>query len=93
MILMALAGCTTLQKPVSVVPIDQMATITFETTPIEATVFIDGFAFGQTPVTLAIAAGYHKLILQRKGYEKYLVNLEVVAGETKVITRRLRLGE
>ncbi|MDD1681330.1 MAG: PEGA domain-containing protein [Methanoregula sp.] len=58
--------------------------------PAGAMVFVDNQSLGVSPVTVNdIAAGNHKVIIQKEGYEEYSVSILVAAGTTRNVTATL----
>lgn len=57
------------------------ATITISSQPGSSTVFIDGQNFGESPLTVDLASGKHRLVLTKESYTKKEAEIEVLAGK------------
>jgi hypothetical protein len=58
--------------------------------PAGAMVFIDNQSSGISPLTAEdIAAGDHKIVVQKEGYEEYSISILVAAGTTRNVTATL----
>ncbi len=57
------------------------ALVTFSVDDVTATVSVDGTDIGQTPVTHALPAGKHQLVITAEGYKNYTTTYAVSAGK------------
>ena len=63
-------GCATLTSGVT-------QKVNVESDPVQATVFLNGKEFGQTPVTMTVSRwGFHRLRIEMRGYEPCEIPLE-----------------
>lgn len=61
-----------------------------ESTPIGATIYIDGKEVGKTPKAVnEILVGQHKIKLTKDGYEDYLGTVNILKGERKQVKAKL----
>ncbi|MES2604154.1 MAG: PEGA domain-containing protein [Pseudomonadota bacterium] len=61
------------------------ANISFATTPIGATVSIDGVEIGQTPLTSEVLAGNHEVIVKLAAHKAWTDTLSVVARQDQIL--------
>lgn len=52
-------------------------TVTLNTDPEGATVYVDGIKMGQTPYTVTLPAGNHTIIFEKEGYEIYSTSIQI----------------
>lgn len=57
--------------------IEESQTVSLNTDPEGANVYIDGILKGQTPYTCKLLKGSHAILFDKDGYEMYAVNIEV----------------
>jgi hypothetical protein len=67
--------------PVRFDSVDPRARFTVQSTPSEATVYLDGTRVGTTPLEGPIGQGYHKVRLEREGYRSQTRTFVAEAGE------------
>jgi hypothetical protein len=60
-----------------------------ESIPADAAILIDGQARGMTPSTVEVAAGNHRIILQKQGYRRWEAWIEVRESEKTVVEPNL----
>lgn len=81
-----IAGANKLQTlAVELVP--AWAPVTVNSEPAGATLVVDGEARGTTPVTVELGAGRHKVALELEGYQGWMQELQVTAGEPQTLDR------
>jgi hypothetical protein len=69
-------------------------TLSVESEPAGAAVYVDGAFVGETPLNLAnVAAGDHRVRLQKDGYLENARNISVTAGKASTVRVRLTPGE
>jgi hypothetical protein len=65
-------------------------TLTVDSRPSGASVFLDGRAVGTTPMSIAtVDAGSHAVRIERDGYRRWTSAVRVVAGENNRVTASL----
>jgi hypothetical protein len=77
---------------VPIVPI-AVVKLNISTTVSGAQVFVDGKAVGSTPLAAPIsglALGKHKILLKRPGYADYRADVELKAGDNKLVSAEMR---
>ncbi len=70
----------------------KVAAVDIQTTPPEATIFIDRIelgAVGRSPRRVAVAPGSHKVILKRKGYVPVEVDVDAKLGERTTVQQQM----
>ena len=68
-------------------PIDDNGTITIESDPVGAQIWLDGVNTDEvTPATISAAAGAHIVTLKKDGYEDLDINAAVSAGQDFLLT-------
>jgi len=64
--------------------------VSVQSTPAAANVFLDGTLVGLTPVTVSgVAPGSHQVRIEKTGYEPYQMTASVSAGATTVVSAAL----
>ncbi len=63
----------------------QYGTLTVETTPPFAQLYVDDVFRGWTPKTLALPAGWHEVRVQKSGYQTWTRRIYLVAGRTRTL--------
>jgi hypothetical protein len=64
-------------------------TLAVTTSPAGATVVVDGQPSGTTPATINLPSGKHGVAISRTGYAEVREEVEIEAGKTKTLDRRL----
>jgi hypothetical protein len=64
-------------------------TLTIDSEPSEADIYIDGKYRGITPLTLTLEVGSYNIEVSKGGYENYTKTITITDRETKVITPKL----
>lgn len=64
-------------------------TLAVTTSPAGATVVVDGQPSGTTPATIKLSSGKHGVAISRTGYADVLEEVEIEAGKTKTLDRKL----
>lgn len=64
--------------------------ISVSSSPSGATVYIDGIAYGVTPVSIPEDPGYHSISVTKRGYESYYGQVYVSAGSTSQVYATLK---
>jgi hypothetical protein len=64
-------------------------TLAVTTSPAGATVVVDGQPSGTTPATINLPSGRHGVAISRTGYAEVREEVEIEAGKTKTLDRRL----
>ena len=82
------AGQTTRLSPRLVREV-RTGTLSVDSSPQGAEVFVDGGRVGRTPVRLALDEGAHDVELRLAGYEPYRARVQVRAGQTTRLSPRL----
>lgn len=81
----ATTGATTAALPLATLP--AAGSLTVATSPIGATIFIDGVQRGISPATIpGLSPGRHTLSLKLDGYEDLSAPVTVIAGQTSTYT-------
>ena len=62
------------------------ARLTITSTPPGAAVFIDGRRFGATPYTTELVAGKHTIIVEKPGFQRHTVELDLKADKALDVT-------
>ena len=63
----------------------QYGTLTVETTPPFAQLYIDDVFRGWTPKTLTLTAGWHEVRIEKSGYQTWTRRIYLVAGRTRTL--------
>jgi peptidyl-prolyl cis-trans isomerase B (cyclophilin B) len=78
--------------PVPGVPEVSTGSLTVNSTPSGATVFLDGEGKGDTPVGLsAVPVGEHQLVITKEGYADYSETVTVSKGTKKLVSANLKM--
>jgi len=86
---------TTVPTPVPTpVPtsITRTGTLSVNSTPTVATVYLDGVELGITPITVTgVSGGFHQLRVARQGYEDYSTRVAIWPGKTTTVPVTLKI--
>jgi len=85
-------GCVSVQKSGNEEnqPPPPSAGVSFNSTPVNAEVWVDGSFRGTTPVTLQLPAGTHPVFFRLEGFTTWSRELVVVAGDDTRVTATLQ---
>jgi hypothetical protein len=70
-------------------PVPLTGTVEIVSQPLNAKVFVDGWFYGETPLTVELRAGPHKLEIKRPGFYDYRQDMRVMPGQRTVIRAQL----
>jgi hypothetical protein len=94
------AGSTALQSPTAAAPVQngstsgtELSTVEIKSTPDGAEITVDDKFMGSTPSSLRLAAGDHKIKLEKSGFKIWERTLTVGAGATATIDPTLEKQE
>ncbi|MBW1787705.1 MAG: PEGA domain-containing protein [Deltaproteobacteria bacterium] len=71
-------------------PVPLTGSIEIISQPLNARVFVDGWFYGETPLTIEFRAGPHTLQIKRPGFYDYRQDIRVMPGQRTVIRAQLQ---
>ena len=83
-------GCVSVQKSGKPETPPPSAGVSFNSSPLNAEVYVDGQFRGTAPVTLRLPAGGHAVEFKLAGFTSWSRNLVVVAGDDTRVTATLQ---
>ena len=85
-----MSGCVSVQKSGKPETPPPSAGVSFNSSPQDAEVWVDGSFRGTTPVTLQLPAGTHPVFFRLAGFTTWTRELVVVAGDDTRVTAILQ---
>ncbi len=89
---LTVTGNDVMRVPLSLTPVP-LGSITFESVPAGASVYLDGQFRGMTPLSLHdVPAGSHAVMITSEGFQDVVSAVEVTGGKTTLVSETLNPG-